>query len=95
MSFAAGAFSGGARGAGGSGGGGGGGGGSKQPKRVPTSKHEQGRDAKDGGRAGNEGAGADIDTSMTNTPMNTATAMFHALTSGIGSVMGKNGADKK
>ena len=92
MSFAVGAFSGGARGAGG------GGGGSSDSKRQRQRDNRNRQDPnapqndqKDG-RGGIEG---DIETpNTTNTPMATASLMFHALTSGIG-VLGRDGPDKK
>ena len=90
MSFAAGAFSGGARGAGGSSGGG-----SNRPKRGVSSSNQQDPNASN--KEGKEGRGieGDIETPNTqNTPMATASLMFHALTSGIGA-MGRDGPDKK
>ena len=93
MSFAVGAFSGGARGAGGAGGGGGGGstkkpGGPSRSRQDPNTSHNEGKDGR-----GIEGF--DVETpNTTNTPMATASLMFHALTSGIGA-MGKDGPDKK
>ena len=82
MSFAVGAFSGGARGAGG--GGGGGRGASNNPNRARqdqnTSQHNDGKDV----RVGFEG---DVETpNTTNTPLATASLMFHAITSGIGAI---------
>ena len=87
MSFAVGAFSGGARGAGG----GGGGGDSKRQRGPQRSKQDTHNEGKDG--RGVEGG--DVDTpNTTNTPMATASLMFHALTSGIGA-MGRDAPDKK
>ena len=93
MSFAVGAFSGGARGAGGGGGGGSGGGSKSQrgltrSRQDPNTSHIEGKDGR-----GIEGV--DLETpNTTNTPMATASLMFHAITSGIGA-MGKDGPDKK
>ena len=89
MSFAVGAFSGGARGAGG-GGGGGGGSAPKSSKRSPFSRNQQ--DPKEGRDGG--GLEGDAETpSNTNPPMSTASLMYHALRSGIGA-MGRDGPDK-
>ena len=94
MSFAVGAFSGGARGAGG------GGGGSSDSKRQRQRDNRNRQDPNAPQNDAKDGRGGtipeiDIETpNTTNTPMATASLMFHAITSGIG-VFGKDGPDKK
>ena len=96
MSFAAGAFSGGARKPGG--GGGGGGGESNRPKPGASSRHQQ-DDREKGGQGKVEfsdgrGMEGDTETPSTKAPRATASLMFHALTSGLG-VLGEEGPDDK
>ena len=74
MSFAVGAFSGGARGAGG-----GGGGGNKPQQQRGQQRNRQEHDGKDG-----RAIEGDVETPQTTTtPMATASLMWNAITSGI------------